>query len=403
MLADKLQYKKYKSYSAEDFLQDDFYIQSMIHPSDESDFFWNDAIEQGYINENEFKIAQLFICSSQGKKERITQGEIFDLWEGIELKNKEFLKKKRQRLNLYYSIAAIITILLVSSFFFFQPILFPENLRKEVAIEHVDAVNSQSKDIQLILSDNKTVSLEGQEAEILYNEKGIEINNQEIDITNVPLTGGKSVFNQLLVPFGKRSMLTLNDGSKIWVNSGTRVVYPVFFDKRKREIFVDGEIFLDVYPMKKKPFIVKTKEHELEVLGTSFNLTAYERDTMQNVVLVSGSLKIKSQNKKEIILTPNEMYTYANGLRQVKTVNVEEYISWKNGIYQYQSEQLGIILTRLSRYYGKEIIYTDDVSHLRFSGKLDLKDDLSVVLKGIAMTAPISYKSGSGKYMISKK
>ncbi|WP_085535928.1 FecR family protein [Massilibacteroides vaginae] len=402
MLSDKLEYEKYKFYSAEEFLQDDFFIQSMIHPSDDSVLFWNEAIAQDIIDKEEYAVAHLFICSSQEKRERITQEEMFDLWEDIELRNKDFLKKKEQRLNIYYSISAVIAVLLACGFLFFQPIFFPLDLRS--AIEHIDVVDSTSSDIKLILADNKTLSLVGQEADILYNEKGIEINNQETDIKNTQLTSrGAIAYNQLVVPVGKRSMLTLTDGSKIWVNSGTRVVYPVFFDKKKREVFVDGEIFLDVYPMKRKPFIVKTKDHQLEVLGTSFNLTAYERDTVQNIVLVSGSLKVKSQNKKEIVLSPNEMYTYSNGIRQVKTINVEEYISWRNGIYQYQSEQLGIILTRLSRYYGKEINYTDDVSHLRFSGKLDLKDDLSVILKGIATTAPIAYESRSGKYMISKK
>lgn len=404
MQSNKLQYEKYKSYSAENFLQDDFFIQSIIHPTDESVFFWNEAISKKIIREEEYMAAALFIRSSQEKTERITQEEMFDLWENIELKNKAFLTKRRQRLNMYYSIAAAFTILLISSFLFFNSGYLGEGLRTATPIEHIGNYDSQSKDIQLILSDSKTVSLEGQEAEISYSGNSIEINNQKTELNSgQPSSGKASAYNQLVVPVGKRSMLTLADGSKIWINSGTRVIYPVLFDKKKREIFVDGEVFLDVFPMKKKPFIVKTKEHQLEVLGTSFNLTAYERDTIQNVVLVTGSVKVKTGNKNETVLSPNEMYTYSHGARQVKTVNVDEYISWKNGIYLYQSEQLGIILTRLSRYYGKEIVCSDDVSHLRFSGKLDLKDDLSVILKGIAMTAPISYETKSGIYMISGK
>lgn len=97
------------------------------------------------------------------------------------------------------------------------------------------------------------------------------------------------------------------------------------------------------------------------------------------------------------------MYTYVNGQREVRTVDVEKYISWRNGIYQYQSEELGVILTRLARYYGEEIVYTDDISHLKCSGKLDLKDDLHSVLKGIATTAPIRCRPEDGKYIISKK
>lgn len=404
MQTNKLEYERYESYSAEDFLQDDFFIHSLMHPTDELEKFWQDAVNENRINKDEFTTACHFIRTVQVKEERLSYEEIFDLWENIEVRNKHFLKKKRRKLNFYYLTAAGVSAVLISVFFYYNSLHDIRDTKAVSNIEQIAAPNNPAKDIQLVLSGNRTVSLEGQEAEILYNERGIEINKEETELGNVQSGPGKPViYNQLIVPLGKRSMLTLTDGSRLWINSGTRLVFPVFFEKDKREIYVDGEVFVDVFPMKNKPFIVNTKTHSIEVLGTSFNLTAYEKDTVQNIVLVSGTIKIRTDNEKETILSPNEMYTYANGQREVKTVNVEEYISWRNGIYQYQSEELGVILTRLARYYGEEIIYTDDISHLKCSGKLDLKDDLHYVLKGIATTAPIHCEPRYGKYIISKK
>ena len=212
-----------------------------------------------------------------------------------------------------------------------------------------------------------------------------------------------TIYNQLIVPLGKRSMLTFAEGTKIWVNAGTRVVYPATFDNVKREIFVDGEVFLDVMPDKECPFIVKTKQHRIEVLGTSFNITAYEKDTIHNVVLVSGAVKISSPEDETTFLSPSQLFTYANGAATVKTVDVDTYISWKSGVYQYNSERLGVLLQRLSRYYGIEIYCMEPVSQLKCSGKLDLKDDLQQILHGIARMAPISikYEMVGEKYVVS--
>lgn len=403
MQTNKLDYERYESYSAEDFLQDDFFVHSLTHPTDESEKFWGDAVNKNLIDKDEFRNACHFIRSVQVKQEWLSYEEVFDLWENIEVRNKDFLKKRRRKLNFYYLTAAGISAIFISLFFYYDSFLDITDT-KISGVQYMAVPDSPGKDIQLVLSDDKIVSLEGQEAEILYNERGIEINRQETGLGGIhPGSGKPGTYNQLVVPLGKRSILTLTDGSRLWINSGTRLVFPVFFEKNKREIYVDGEVFVDVVPMKNKPFIVKTKAHSIEVLGTSFNLTAYEKDTIQNIVLVTGAIKIRTDNEKETILSPNEMYTYVNGQREVRTVDVEKYISWRNGIYQYQSEELGVILTRLARYYGEEIVYTDDISHLKCSGKLDLKDDLHSVLKGIATTAPIRCRPEDGKYIISKK
>jgi ferric-dicitrate binding protein FerR (iron transport regulator) len=177
------------------------------------------------------------------------------------------------------------------------------------------------------------------------------------------------------------------------------------FDRKQREIYVDGEVYLEVSRDENCPFVVKTNKISIEVLGTSFNVMAYENDSIRNIVLVSGAVKIHSESGKEdAILAPSEMYLYSNDTRpEIKSVDVENHIAWKSGIYRYESESLDRILKRLSRYYGENILYSPQVAHLKCSGKLDLKDDLQLVLKGISRTAPVFCHYDGEQYTVTNK
>lgn len=402
----KYTYNKYKSFTAEELLQDDYFITSMTNPTKESDEFWQKVIEHEIISEDDYTQACYYISSLGVKSEPITQNEIFTLWEDIEVSNKYNLKKKKRKLFLYYSAASSIAAVLIILFFLFRYDYKEENIiAQPFSIEEIKAPDTQVKDIRLILANKETVSLTGKEAEIAYHENGIAIKNHHTELKKDPITTDPSqTYNQLIVPQGKRSLLTFAEGSKIWINAGSRVVYPVNFDKYKREIYVDGEVYLDITQNKNCPFIVKTKDFEIEVLGTSFNITAYEKDTIQSIVLVSGVVKINRDDTHEMVLSPNQMYTSSrNGIYGIKKVNVEDYTLWRKGLYQYESEPLGMILKRLSRYYGQEIVCSPQAAQLQCSGKLDMKDDLEIVLSGISKTAPIVYSFENERYSIRVK
>lgn len=394
-----------KIYSVDDLLQNEYFIRSMIKPNPESEAYWNNALQDGKVDIDDYELARYFLCSVRTKPQNITNEEVYGLWEHIEFGNKQHLKRQKKYFRYYLSAAVGIAAVFMIVFFLNKVGgEFPEEKWSDLDrnIEDIMPPDISNPDIQLVLAGNKSVSLEGKEADIIYNEHGIAINNKATDYKNERIDKN-TIYNQLIVPLGKRSMLTFAEGTKIWVNAGTRVVYPVTFDNIKREIFVDGEVFLDVMPDKECPFIVKTKQHRIEVLGTSFNITAYEKDTVHNVVLVTGAVKISSPEDETTFLAPNQLFTYANGAATVRTVDVDTYISWKSGIYQYNSERLGVLLQRLSRYYGKEIYCTETVSQLKCSGKLDLKDDLQQILYGIARMAPISikYEMIGEKYVVS--
>ena len=117
----------------------------------------------------------------------------------------------------------------------------------------------------------------------------------------------------MIIPKGKRTRLTLADGTHLWANSGTRVVYPSHFEKNHREIYVEGEVYLDVFRNEDAPFIVRTKDFQIQVLGTSFNVSAYPSEGVSSVVLVEGSVNVKNQQKEQVKLAPGQLVDIQTG------------------------------------------------------------------------------------------
>jgi len=395
-------YNDYLNFSAEQLLSDDFFITSIKHPSEETKAFWKEVIERRIVDEKEFELARYLLVSMQTKKERMMPDEVNELWENIEIRNKAKLNYKRKKDRIIYSFVAAASILLAICFTIFEKSYLLEQ-RNHISIESVQAPLVTSSNVQLMLGGNKSVPLKGDTVKVVYNGNQIQVNEKSAALS-ASNSDDQHGFNQLIVPYGKHSMLSLNDGTKVWVNAGSRVVYPVQFDSKLREIYIDGEAYLDVKHNDRWPFVVKTNRMEVQVKGTSFNVMAYSKDVDQQVVLVKGRVRIvEKSNKHRIDLHPNEMFI-DNGVKtQVKAVDVDDYTLWTQGLYKYDSERLDVIMKRLSRYYNEVLNCNADVAFYKCSGKLDMNMSLEEVLKGISLTAPISYSKENGRYLISHK
>ena len=386
--------EKYSTYSFEDFLQDNFFIESIKRPTEESLLFWNRFLEDYPEQSETYHAAQMFLEDLM--RPQISNQEVNDIRENIRMNIESTVQKGKIRKIIYYStaVAASIAILMLSSIFFFQKNGDRDDIMAYV-INNVDSI-SDSKDIRLMLSEEKTLVLQGAEPVINYDSAGILTNSEKISKDDI------ASYNKLIVPHGKRSVLSLHDGTKIWVNSGTTIVYPVEFDKNQREIYVNGEIFLAVAHDAGRPFTVRTNDLRIQVLGTRFNVQAYSSDEQSTVALESGLVKISSGKSADgVLLKPNKIYEQNKaGHSSVKDADIGKYTSWIYGMYTYESEHLGVILKRLERYYGKEIVAGASVSGLKCSGDLDLKENIEDVLSVISRTAPVKYINDGEKYII---
>lgn len=250
--------------------------------------------------------------------------------------------------------------------------------------------------VSLVLADGTAMELEGERPALQYDRQGrITVDDRPLEVPQ-PL---QVVTNQLIVPKGRRSFLELPDGTQVWVNSDSRIVFPAAFGPAEREVFVEGEVYMDVARDESRPFTVKTAGFSVNVLGTAFNICAYPDDGSQSVILARGSVKVTSGSRKGHVLVPNEMLTYADGEISVRKVDANDYTSWVTGVYSFRSAQLKDIGERLARYYGTPVVFsTPAIGAIRCSGKLELNDAPERVYETLAQAAGVEY-ADHGSYV----
>ena len=172
----------------------------------------------------------------------------------------------------------------------------------------------------------------------------------------------KTLYTEVKVPLGQMTQINLSDGSKIWLNSGSVFKYPTKFDWFSREVYLDGEAYMEVAHNKLKPFTVNASKFSIKVLGTSFNVSAFSDDDEASVTLVEGAVLLNSEDKSwDTRIVPGEVATIEKGkMAEVSNVNTDFYTSWKEGKIVFKKETLEEIAKKMERWYNVEIRFKDE-------------------------------------------
>ena len=199
----------------------------------------------------------------------------------------------------------------------------------------------------------------------------------------------------LEAPVGHQTVTVLNDGTRIRLNSGSKL--EICGDNvDERRVILNGEAYFDVAENPDRPFIVRTSGMEVQVLGTEFNVTAY--DEIQSVVLVEGKVEARPlDGSARVTMHPDQLFEYdaSSGGRVLADVCPAEYISWTEGYVLLRSTSVSEIFTKLERYFGVEIACPDDfLEDVKVSGKFMLTDGLETALENIALLVPVRYEYG---------
>ncbi|MEC3906676.1 FecR domain-containing protein [Tamlana sp. 2201CG12-4] len=190
---------------------------------------------------------------------------------------------------------------------------------------------------------------------------------------------GVLIYNELIVPNGRKMELLLSDGTYIYVNSGSTIKYPVrFIDGQERQIFLKGEAFFDVAKDTTHSFIVNAKDIDVQVLGTKFNMSAYEDDDLINTVLVEGSVNVNSIANKALLskLEPGYMASWNKDKEtlNIESVNTEIHTSWIDGKLIFEDVPFKEITKKLERHYNVIINYDNkELESERFDAKFDIE------------------------------
>lgn len=252
---------------------------------------------------------------------------------------------------------------------------------------------------ELILTTGHRVFLTDQLQQEQMVEAGMKLNMESTgkrleylsadSVARKELTG----YNTLKVHKGEKYVLVLPDSSEVTLNSESSLRFPVAFEKNKREVFLEGEAFFKVKPDKNAPFHVRAAGRDVCVLGTTFDVCAYDDDPYFRSTLVSGKVKV-SGGKGEVILQPSEQYAenQETGKVEVKKVDVSLYTSWMDGKIRFKGERLEDIIIKLERWYEFEVFYAnEEVKDMRFRGVINQNDPFDVVLKNLEQTTDIQF------------
>ena len=368
-------------------IENPLFFKWIFHPSSEINAYWNHYLENN--PEHAEKIIELksrIEIHLKYEEKKLTDSEKRALAKRI-VRMLEQTDRKRSRIRfmrsaMRYAAIAILFLSIGGSLVY----LYMDGRQPQIVIENA-TLPAQVQEPLLILGDREQIALNQGESQLEYSSLGEIIINREQTIKgegeNAP-----PVMNTLVIPYGSRSNIILADGTKVWLNAGSRLIYPSRFVDRTREVFLSGEAFFDVEENENQPFRVKTADVQVEVLGTQFNVTAYPEDFSVQTVLAEGSVEIKSagagRREKGVLLEEGELAYYNKKTKETHTqaVDVTEYTLWTEGLFNFSNTDFNRITKKLERFYNIRFQFDDPFKGgIQVSGKLDVTKERSEVFQ----------------------
>lgn len=254
----------------------------------------------------------------------------------------------------------------------------------------------------LTLADGSVIALSEDQSGIVIGEGGIKYADNSLVISTEAEKSTHSEDNRnakqltLSTPRGAQYQVTLPDGSKVWLNAASKLSYPERFTGSERRVELEGEAYFEVASNKQKPFKVSSKGQEVEVLGTHFNIQAYEEDNETKTTLLEGAVQVfRSEGNQHLskptLLQPGQQAVLHNGKLRTQTVNTDDFASWKDNVFIFHNASLKTIMQQVSRWYDVEV----DLSNLpdiEFYAEIPRHVPLSQVLVMLEETSNLKFR-----------
>lgn len=312
------------------------------------------------------------------------------------------IERKRQRplsilaspkggiVALLAAAAVLAIILLVYKGSYFAP------AKPKLAVN--DPAQPGGKNTRLVLPDGRSINLDDERTQ--FSQYGIQF-DRSMGALLVKAPAGMNGTSQLVVPSGKIFNLRLNDGSDIQINANTTISLPLAFAGNKREIWINGEAYINVARDPDRMFMVHTRNGDIQVLGTAFNVNTYDNNHTR-VALVSGAVNIQTAKQKTLLKAGTTATTTGNDEIEVHNTNQGTELSWKEGRYFFQNAGITEIKAVLERWYGVSVVVNNSASlaDLRFTGGVNKDDDIKIFLDNLSAVTQLTYQVRTGQVIL---
>lgn len=281
--------------------------------------------------------------------------------------------------------------------------------------EVLHTVTSSPSDRPILrLADGTEIDLDQVAEGLLATENGMQISLKGTELHyegDVADTETSVIKNTIITPKGRQYQVLLPDGTKLWLNTATTITYPVKFAPDIREVEISGEAYFEVQKAADWPFIVSAKNQVVEVLGTRFNISAYEDDVLTKTTLVEGRVKVSlmqdlltQSSDNSTVLSPGQQAIIPDGIETIKInhIETEEVVSWKSNLFVFFDEEISEVMKKVSRWYDVEVEYRDGMAGKRIGGTIPRFEQLSELMDALEATGLLHYQMKGGKILIMK-
>lgn len=402
--------KKYRKFTSADFALDDRFISSVLKPDEQATGFFKQLKDLYPHLEKPMNDARKIISSFEAPSE-IINDEIKDrIWKKVMEETKDAPVIHIDSRRKYWWAAAAILFSVIASFsaYYFLN-------RQDGTINEVSQVkNKPANDITpggnkaiLTLADGSTIILDSVNNGTLSHQGNVTV--VKVDDGKLAYDKGNAVgkimYNTITTPRGGQYQLVLADGSKVWLNAQTTLRFPVSFNSDERKVFLNGEAYFEVTKNKNKPFRVAIEKDIVEVLGTDFNINSYRDEDAMAVTLLEGSVKLHTQNISRV-LSPGDQALVGNESSQIrirKNVNVDAVVAWKNGLFDFNNEDLPAIMRKISRWYKADIVFNGTTHTGHYTGAIRKSATINEVLKMLEVAGDVNFSVIGNKIIVNEK
>lgn len=291
-----------------------------------------------------------------------------------------------------WAAAAVLLIASIGAVYWFNQSTDITNM--PVAEKEIDITPGKQGAV-LILSDGSQVVLDSLGNGVVASQNGSRavIRNGELLYDVTGNISQEVAYNTMRTPKGRQFTLLLPDGTRVWLNAASSIRYPTAFTGKEREVQMTGEVYFEVAKNKQMPFRVNAGNHvEVEVLGTGFNVNAYENEAGIAATLLEGSVRVKrinstlpDSNKSDqgTILKPGQQlqFTGKGGMKQNNNADIEKVMAWKNGLFNFKGATLEEVMRQLERWYDIEVVYAGKIPQKQFWGEMGMDLQLEDILQ----------------------
>ncbi|HMG06934.1 MAG TPA: FecR domain-containing protein, partial [Mucilaginibacter sp.] len=348
--------------------------------------------------QDEFSMAdQQWSESDMGDQDYMKHLLYSRLQQSMKVQDKPVIRK----LNWRYAAAAAILVFLSAVIYISNKPSNNSKLSPKNSIVFKNNIKPGSSRAVLTLADGSHIVLDNAKKGILTRQGGTAVTKSAngLIVYNFNRTRNQppavNHLNTITIPRGGKYQIVLPDGTKVWLNSSSTLTFPTFFAGAGRDVQLTGEAYFEVARNKKMPFKVRLNNNtEVKVLGTHFNIMAYDDEPEVRTTLLEGSVKL-TNNQGNVLLTPGQqgfIERKENAAFRVRDVNTAQAVAWKDGSFMFVNEDVRSIMKKISRWYNVDIAYTGNVTDRTFTGTISQFENVSEVLKLLQLTGAVHFK-----------